>query len=135
VEKYSMTIQEDKYLNDRYLILSKLDILNNDILYQSIPVIPDKVEFITRYILKKINENKFLEIDESQFLFSRNTPLYISTTLSWKVRGNLNNIIKNEVLYKGVIEYNRDSVLLTNNNMPGISNYITNYSQFYQGDF
>jgi hypothetical protein len=130
-----MTIQEDKYLNDRYLILSKLDILNNDILYQSIPVIPDKVEFITRYILKKINENKFLEIDESQFLFSRNTPLYISTTLSWKVRGNLNNIIKNEVLYKGVIEYNRDSVLLTNNNMPGISNYITNYSQFYQGDF
>jgi hypothetical protein len=91
--------------------------------------------FITRYIAKKYNETKIIEIDKLQFdkwlenKIDQNVwqiiPVY------WKISGPLTTQIKGVVTTLGVREHNTKTVIELESRMPGISMFLNNPIQYY----
>jgi len=91
--------------------------------------------FITRYIAKKYNETKIIEIDKLQFdkwlenKIDQNVwqiiPVY------WKISGPLTTQIKGAVTTLGVREQNTKTVIDLESRMPGISMFLNNPIQYY----
>lgn len=91
--------------------------------------------YLTRYIAKKYNETKIIEVDKMQFdkwlenKIDQNVwqiiPVY------WKIKGPLATQIKGAVITLGVREQNTKTVIDLESRMPGISNYLNNPIQYY----
>lgn len=102
------------------------------------PVITEsdrKFGFITRYFLKCVNQNFFIEINEQQYtdwtINKIDANLYTAGQLTWKITGNLKTETVNGVAIPGVTEHNINAIAQLEFNMPGISLILSNPTQYY----
>lgn len=91
--------------------------------------------FITRYIAKKYNETKIIEIDKLQFdkwLENKiDQNIWQIIPVYWKISGPLTTQIKGAVTTLGVREQNTKTVIDLESRMPGISMFLNNPIQYY----
>lgn len=91
--------------------------------------------YIQRYFLKKINELSILEVNKQEYdaveTSAAGMNMYDNITLQWKISGNLDDTQKNGIYTRGVITTNRLTVERAEEKMPGISNILQNYTEFY----
>lgn len=94
--------------------------------------------YVQRYFLKKINEPNILEVDADEYskyesnLFD--PILYSGITFKWWISGPLNDNTDNGVYDRGVITKNELTLQSAEMQMPGISNMLNNYSEYYMSD-
>lgn len=63
--------------------------------------------YVTRFFLKKINEDIIHEVSE-EYINQTKNPLYAEVSIKWTICGARNNVFKNNVIDQtGVIEKNR----------------------------
>jgi hypothetical protein len=90
---------------------------------------------ITRYFIKKINENIFTEIDQKQYtdwtIDILDSNLYLAISIQWAISGNKQTTFNGAVQTHGVVEKNTIAIAQAELLMPGISLYLTNPLQFY----
>jgi hypothetical protein len=91
--------------------------------------------FITRYIAKKYNETKIIEIDKLQFdkwLENKiDQNIWQIIPVYWKISGPLTTQIKGAVTTLGVREQNTKTVIDLESRIPGISMFLNNPIQYY----
>lgn len=91
--------------------------------------------YLIRYFIKKINETKILEIDESQYnKFTENlfdTNMYVATKIYWFVSGETADQTVNGILEKGVVSKNLDQIKQGVSKVPGLSNLLADPLQYY----
>lgn len=94
--------------------------------------------YIQRYFLKKINENSIIEVNKQEYdaveTNASGMNMYDNITLEWRISGNLDDSRKNGIYTRGVITTNRLTVERAEEKMPGISNILQNYTEFYLSD-
>lgn len=82
--------------------------------------------YFIRYFCKKANENIYTEIDKALYNFSISSPLYISISLNWIIRGTRNY----------VFDANQKQILFTERKykITGLGKFLNdNYLEFHQG--
>lgn len=80
----------------------------------------------TRYIVKKSNENLYYEVSLRNFNESISSSFYSSIPLPWSIRGNVGDVLKQNI--------KRVTLLEQDGKFIGLSTYLKfNYLQFYQG--
>jgi hypothetical protein len=84
----------------------------------------------TRYFLKKISNQKIIEVSKKKYLFFDKAPNIESAKLDWIIQGPVENRLINNYLYYGAEHNNRIATLKLNNTLDGISSYITDYTEF-----
>jgi hypothetical protein len=93
------------------------------------------VGYITRYFLKKCNEDLIYEVDVTQYTNQLtsviDSHLYISAAITWFITGETVDVTTNNVKTRGVISKNRQSIRNTENQMPGITRLLKNLLQYY----
>jgi len=96
---------------------------------------PQSVDIISRYFIKKANEEYIIEIDIIQYqkwLSKKIDPImYNAISIQWKISGKINDEMHNGVLIKGVRSSNQLQINNANTTLQGISKYLTNPLQFY----
>jgi len=94
--------------------------------------------FIDRFILKKINEPKFYEVDNKtykQYKSKKIDPsLYVSSKIKWTISGPLQTNRKGPIVILSVRDKNIAEVDQAEKKMPGISTYLNNPLQYYTDD-
>ena len=75
--------------------------------------------YFTRYFAKRHFNNVISELNSNDFEVLQ-PEHYITLELGWKIVGNLSD----------VVDVNRKQTFLGNETIEGLSNYITNYSEF-----
>jgi len=91
--------------------------------------------YITRYFLKKINENLFIEVNEENWKqwqsdkLDRN--LYTGIQLQWFITGPIEDTNNNGIRNDGVLSKNKKQIRAAEFECPGISTKLTNPLQFY----
>jgi hypothetical protein len=90
--------------------------------------------YITRYFLKKANENVILEISVLSYQ-NVNQNLYKPVQLKWKISGPKNNIYKGNILDKaGVMEQNRFEIdRVTKEEGVDLSGTLANLLEYWRG--
>lgn len=109
--------------------------------YQVFPI-PDmddfKASFIKRYFLKKRNYTTYediMEINEDQWKLLRkakggiDASLYESITINWKLTGPLNDTMESGNNIFGVYDTNKRLVNLKDNELKGLKEFLTNYTE------
>jgi hypothetical protein len=91
--------------------------------------------FKTRYIAKKYNETKIIEVDKLQFnkwLENKiDQNVWQMIPVYWKISGPLTTQTKGAVTTLGVREQNTKTVIELESRMPGISMFLNNSIQYY----
>ena len=94
--------------------------------------------FINRFILKKINENKFYEVDketyESYAKKKIDPSLYIGIKIKWTISGPLQTNRKGPIVILSVRDKNIAELDQVEKKMPGLSTYLNNPLQYYTDD-
>lgn len=89
--------------------------------------------YITRYFVKKINDNTIYEVDSVGF-FNISDTLYTKSSISWKITGNADDTTDGKTLIDiGVISYNSNSIAVLEKTIPGIRNILRNVLEFWLG--
>jgi len=90
---------------------------------------------ITRYFIKKVNENTIIEIDKLQYDALQGNALdphmYISTTLQWYIAGPVNDEIVGVVTKQGVRSKNLAEIAFADRQLAGLKTLLANPLQFY----
>jgi hypothetical protein len=100
-----------------------------------INITPDdiKLMYITRYFLKKANEQIYYEISRTQYTTYQSnldTNLYLAGSCKWYIAGERETVY--QPVYKpGVIELNTSAINELQKTLPGISQKLTNPLQYY----
>ena len=84
----------------------------------------------TRYFLKKITNQKIIEVSKKKYLFFDQAPNIESVKLNWIIQGPVENRLINNYLYYGAEHNNRIATLRLNNTFDGISSHITDFAEF-----
>ena len=91
--------------------------------------------FIDRFILKKINENRFYEIDkktyESYNKKKIDPALYIGVKIKWTIAGPLQTIRKGAVTVLGIRDKNIAETEQAEKQLPGLSIFLNDPLQYY----
>ena len=91
--------------------------------------------FINRFIIKKINEVKFYEIDEKTYKDYTNKKidpaLYTAIEIKWTISGALQTTTKGSVITPGVRDINIAEVEQAEKQLPGLSTFLNNPLQYY----
>lgn len=88
--------------------------------------------YITRYFVKKINDKySIVEIDSDQFDKFKTNPLYITTSLNWRIVGPKNTKLVKGIITDGVDGINKQSVITADLTFGGLINYIVDYLEFW----
>jgi len=91
--------------------------------------------FVNRYIIKKINENKFYEVNEKtydEYISKKIDPaLYNIVKIKWYITGELNTIRQGSIIIKGVVEKNTLAIEAAEKKLPKLSTYLTDPLQYY----
>jgi len=91
--------------------------------------------FIDRFILKKINENRFYEINEQTYeLYSNkkiDPSLYIGVKIKWTISGRLQTTTKGTVTSLGVSDKNIAEIEQAEKKLPGLSIFLNDPLQYY----
>ena len=94
-----------------------------------------KLGYIDRYFLKKRNEQKFIEIDESQYKsWERGTidsNVYDALNFRWFISGNIQDIKLGDVVQYGIITKNTRQIQYAQQQLPGIQNILKDPLQYY----
>ena len=88
-----------------------------------------------RYFIKKVNESKIIEIDESQFELWQNKQIdpamYTATKMQWYISGPIDDARTALVLHRGVRTKNLDQIAAAEATITGISKVLTDPLQYY----
>lgn len=94
-----------------------------------------KLGYIDRYFLKKRNEQKFIEIDESQYKsWERGTidsNVYDALNFRWFISGNIQDIKLGDVVQYGIITKNTRQIQYAHQQLPGIQTSLKDPLQYY----
>jgi hypothetical protein len=91
--------------------------------------------FITRYFIKKINNETIIEINQNQYnawlqdVIEKK--MHIAITLTWYISGNIEDITSGIVVIPGVISKNQKQVAYASKTLPGLSNILINFIEYY----
>ncbi|CAB4155246.1 hypothetical protein UFOVP1307_205 [uncultured Caudovirales phage] len=89
----------------------------------------------TRYFIKKVNESKIIEIDESQFALWQSKQfdpvMYTATKMQWYISGPIDDTRTALVLHRGVRTKNLDQIAAADATITGISKVLTDPLQYY----
>jgi hypothetical protein len=89
--------------------------------------------YITRYFVKKINDNTIYEVDSVGFSDISDT-LYTKSSILWKITGKSNDTTDGKTLIDiGVISYNSYSITVLEKTIPGVRNILKNVLEFWLG--
>lgn len=95
----------------------------------------------TRYFAKYTTQRNgtIYEIDGGQYSSIENNSLFKKTTIDWIICGKLEDTILtlpsgDNILIKGVISQNKALLGLAEEELPGITNHLRNYMEFYSGE-
>ena len=95
----------------------------------------------TRYFAKYTTQRNGLiyELDGGQYSSVENNSLFRKTTIDWIIRGKLEDTVLtlpsgDNILIKGVVSQNKTLVALAEEELPGITNHLRNYVEFYSGE-
>ena len=93
--------------------------------------------FFIRYFMKRVNGSTISEINRETFNdlsqgIKYNSALYVTTSLSWSISGQLETTTENGIITRGVRQVNMETVQQTNLIFIGINQYLTDYAEFYQ---
>ena len=95
----------------------------------------------TRYFAKYATQRNgtIYELDGGQYSLIQNNNLFLKTTIDWIIRGKLEDTVLtlpagDNILIKGVISQNKVLVALAEEELPGITNHLKNYVEFYSGE-
>jgi len=96
-----------------------------------------KTRYFAKYTVQR-NGNIF-ELDGGQYSSIQNNSLFRKTTIDWIIRGKLEDTILtlgsgDNILIKGVVSQNKTLVALAEEELPGITNHLKNYVEFYSGE-
>jgi len=91
--------------------------------------------FINRYILKKINEFKFYEVNKKTYNEYQNAridpSLYLAAEIIWEITGPLNTIQDDSVIINSVRSKNISAIARAEKKLPNLSTYLTDPLQYY----
>ena len=91
--------------------------------------------FIDRFILKKINENRFYEVDkktyESYSIKKIDPSLYVGVKVKWTIAGPLQTTTKGTVTIAGVRDTNIAEIERAEKQLPGLSIFLNDPLQYY----
>jgi len=89
--------------------------------------------YISRYFVKKINDNTIYEVDSVGYANISDT-FYTKSSLSWKITGKSNDSTDGKTLTDvGVVSYNSYSISVLEKTIPGIRNILRNVLEFWIG--
>jgi len=96
-----------------------------------------KTRYFAKYTAQR-NGNIY-EITGGQYSSIENNPLFRKTSIDWIIRGKLEDTILTlgngeNILIKGVISQNKTLLGLAEEELPGITNHLRNYVEFYSGE-
>jgi len=104
----------------------------------AVPIITNndkKLGYITRYFIKKINNNNVIEIDKQQFNDWESEKidpnLYFAINVKWTIAGNLQDTINNGVTIESVSTLNRTEINRASKQMSEITNVLSDLTQYY----
>lgn len=106
--------------------------------YTPIPTDSDyQRRFFTRYFMRRVNGSNISEISSETFNDlsqgeKYNSALYVTTSLSWSISGQLETTTENGIITRGVRQVNMETVQQTNLIFIGINQYLTDYAEFYE---
>lgn len=90
---------------------------------------------ITRYFLKKINDQSILEIDADQFdahaAGNIDNNLYVTAKIEWSITGPFENTYANGTTILGVKNKNYKALVDAEKAMPGIMTKLSNLIEYY----
>jgi hypothetical protein len=87
--------------------------------------------------MKRVNGSNISEINRETFNdlsqgIKYNPALYVTTSLSWSISGQLETTTENGIITRGVKQINFETIQQTNLIFIGINQYLTDYTEFYQ---
>jgi c-di-AMP phosphodiesterase-like protein len=95
----------------------------------------------TRYFAKYATQRGSIiyELDRRQYSRIQNNSLFLKTTIDWIIVGKLEDTILtlptgDNILIKGVINQNKTLIALAEEELPGVTNHLRNYVEFYSGE-
>ena len=93
--------------------------------------------FFTRYFMRRVNGDVISEINRVTFNDlsqdnKYNSALYVTTSLPWRISGQLETTTENGIITRGVRQVNMETVQQANLVFMGIDQYLTDYTEFYQ---
>lgn len=95
----------------------------------------------TRYFAKYTTQRDGIiyEIDGGQYSAILTNPLFRKTSIDWIIVGKLEDTVLtlpsgDNILIKGVISQNKALLALAEEQLPGITNHLRNYVEFYSGE-
>ena len=95
----------------------------------------------TRYFAKYTTQRNgvIYELDGGTYSLIQSNPTFIKTTIDWIIRGKLEDTVLtlpsgDNILIKGVISQNKSLLGLAEEELPGITNHLRNYVEFYSGE-
>lgn len=93
------------------------------------------IGYINRYIFKKINENKFYEVDnETHDMYSQNKidpNIYVAKKIQWYITGEISDTQNGLITIQGARSKNIDTIKQAELTMPNLSLYLSNPLQYY----
>jgi hypothetical protein len=113
-------------------------------IYNVIPTISEqdinsrvKVRYFAKYAAQRYGN--IYELDGGQYSLIENNNLFKKTSIDWIIRGKLEDTVLtlpsgDSILIKGVISQNKAILALAEENLPGITNHLRNYLEFYSGE-
>lgn len=113
-------------------------------IYNIIPTISEqdinskvKIRYFAKYAAQRYGN--IYEVDGGQYSFIENNSLFKKTTIDWIIRGKLEDTVLtlpsgDSILIKGVISQNKAILALAEEQLPGITNHLRNYLEFYSGE-
>lgn len=94
-----------------------------------------KVGNITRYFLKRINDNVITEVSKETYdeytKSNIDNNLYSSVKLTWYIAGKLNTIEVNGITTIGTVDKNKEELAKAEKKMPGISIKLKDLTELY----
>lgn len=96
-----------------------------------------KTRYFARYASQR--DGSIYELNGSQYAGIEDNSLFQKTTVSWIIRGKLEDTILTlqdgtTILVKGVISKNKALVTIANNDLPGLVGYLQNYMEYWAGE-
>jgi len=96
-----------------------------------------KIRYFAKYTTQR--NGLIYELDGGQYSRIENNSLFLKTTIDWIIVGKLEDTVLtlpsgDNILIKGVISQNKTLVALSEEELPGITNHLRNYVEFYSGE-
>lgn len=86
----------------------------------------------TRFFIQKNSNLRVIEVTQLRFNSFKNVTGYKLGELKWKLKGPADNQSINGYTYFGATHINKINTEALNSNLPGITSYIKNYSEFVE---